>query len=88
MPKPETTLRPMSEAPRIDGYEILAWEKSRWGFPARWRIIHWSEGPHHIAYNKCWVCSVSTLSASEEWYAGWVPMPASPAEIVHAKADA
>lgn len=73
-----TTLRPMSEARKIDGHEILAWEKSRWGSPPRWRVIHWSEGPHHVCYDKCWVCSVCTLSQDEDSFAGWLPMPHDP----------
>lgn len=75
-----TTLRPMSEALKVDGHEILAWQKSRWGFPARWRVIYWSEGPHHVCYNKCWVCSVCTLSQDEDLFAGWLPMPPAPME--------
>lgn len=71
-------IRPMSEAPKVDGHEVLAWQTSEWGFPPRWRVIHWSEGPHHVCYDKCWVCSVCTISIPERQFAGWVDMPPNP----------
>jgi hypothetical protein len=76
-----TALRPMAEAPRIDGNRILAWQKSRWGFPAYWRVIHWNNGIGKAGYTwPCWMCSVCTLSEKEEDFAGWVPLPEAPKE--------
>jgi hypothetical protein len=73
-------MRPMSEAPKIDGRRILAWQKSRWGFPAYWRVIYWNEGIGRAGYTfPCWMCAVCILSEKEEDFAGWVSLPPDPA---------
>lgn len=72
-----SVLRPMDEAPRVCGLDILAVEDIPWGRgQRRWRIINWNSGIGMCAYKSpCWMDSASTTSVPDEWLKGWVPLP-------------
>lgn len=69
-------LRPLDDAPAVDGYKVLALTKWEWEKEPRLRILFWNDGIGKVGYTwPCWMCDVNTVEIPESCIIGWLPLP-------------
>lgn len=75
-PSGQDALRPLDDAPAVDGYKVLALTKWEWEKQPRFRILNWSDGIGKVGYTwPCWLCDVNTVQMPESCILGWLPLP-------------